>query len=101
MVAQLLQSHYGLHQASSEWFKTFSQYLSDSGLIACKSEPCMMMYRYDSSGKLLIVLICVDDILLISNNTFMISGVKEIIKSKFDIKDIGIANWILKICCSK
>jgi hypothetical protein len=51
------------------------------------------------------VVLYIDDMLLIGNNKEIIKDVKAYLSSKFDMKDLGVADFILgmeiKINCEK
>jgi hypothetical protein len=53
------------------------------------------IYSKNESGSFIYVSLYVDDTLLIRNNMEAIKEVKKKISSKFDMKDLGVANFIL------
>jgi hypothetical protein len=97
LVAKLIKSLYGLHQSGREWYKVLCEFLLSVGFKSMRSESCAF-WRIDSETKaLVLVLIYVDDILMASSNQVAILNFKNDIKARFSIKDIGEAEWILKI----
>ena len=49
------------------------------------------------SGKLVFFILCVDDILLATNNKGMMHGVKQFISKNFDMKDLGERSYVIGI----
>ena len=100
-VYRLLKALYGLHQASREWFITLTSFLVEKGFSACISDPCVY-YRIDHKNrKLEIVLIYVDDLMILTNNSTLMTGLKDLFKSRFEMKDMGPAKWLLGISMEK
>ena len=97
LVAKLKKALYGLHQSGREWYFTLRDYLISEGFEEFKSEPCAFWKVDPTSGQLILLLIYVDDILISSNDKGAIQKVKDRIRSRFNIKDMGSAQWILKI----
>lgn len=97
LVAKLIKSLYGLHQSGREWYFTMKSHLIDIGFVQFKSDPCVFMKFDKVSGAPVIILLYVDDILIISSSSETVQAVKDLIKNRFEIKDLGEANWILKI----
>ncbi|GKC36810.1 retrovirus-related pol polyprotein from transposon TNT 1-94 [Tanacetum coccineum] len=55
------------------------------------------VYVKDTSSGYVILCLYVDDMLIIGSNDKMIKSTKDILKSKFDMKDMGLADVILGI----
>ncbi|GJV51810.1 retrotransposon protein, putative, ty1-copia subclass [Tanacetum coccineum] len=53
--------------------------------------------RLDTNSRYVILCLYVDDMLIVGNNDKMIKSTKDMLKSKFDMKDMGLANVILRI----
>jgi hypothetical protein len=96
-VAKLVKSLYGLHQAGREWYKVLKAHFLSEGFTQLKSDACTFLKIDKSTGKLIIVLIYVDDILIASADRNAIQTTKDAIKSQFSIKELGEAQWIIKI----
>jgi hypothetical protein len=97
LVCQLVKSIYGLHQAAREWYHCLKEYLEKNGYKACLSDPCVLV-KFDVKRKqLIIILIYVDDLLLMCNSRQMLNELKQIFKERFEIKDMGDAQYILGI----
>lgn len=97
LVGKLIKSLYGLHQSGREWYKVLSQYLVSIGFHEMKSEPCAFWRICAITKSFVIILIYVDDIIMASPNPDAIKQFKDEIKKRFSIKDIGEAEWILKV----
>jgi len=96
-VAKLIKSVYGLHQSGREWYKVLKTTILQDGFTQLKSDPCAFIKIDPKSGKLVIVLIYVDDILIASADQTAVTRFKEHLKARFAIKDIGDVEWILRI----
>ena len=90
-VCKLKKSLYGLKQAPRTWNLTLVKFLNDYGLTQIKSDSCVFL---DSN---LIVAIYVDDIIIAGKNMNQISEFKKKISVRFNTKDLGEVNFILKI----
>ena len=53
------------------------------------------VYVKDVEHGYVIVCLYVDDILIVGNNDKMITSTKNMLNSRFDMKDLGLANVIL------
>lgn len=92
---KLIKSIYGLKQSSRVWNETLNETLIEFGLTRSAVDQCL--YYRIADGKILIVAIYVDDILIFSNQDDQEKGVKEALKSKFKMKDMGEVSSILGI----
>ena len=59
------------------------------------------VYTKDTQNGYVMVCLYVDDMLIIGSNNEMIKTTKKILTSKFDMKDMGVADVILGIKISK
>jgi len=84
-----------LKQAPRAWNLTLVKFLNDYGLTQIKSDSCVFL---DSN---LIVAIYVDDIIIAGKNMNQISEFKKKISVRFNTKDLGEVNFILKIKVEK
>ena len=55
------------------------------------------MYKKVSGSSVAFLILYVDDILLIGNDTELLKSVKDYLNSKFSMKDLGEATYILGI----
>ncbi|GJX21866.1 retrovirus-related pol polyprotein from transposon TNT 1-94 [Tanacetum coccineum] len=94
-VCRLVKSLYGLNQAPKQWHQKFNHTMLDSGFKINKCDKCV--YVKDTSSGYVILRLYVDDMLIIGSNDKMIKSTKDMLKSKFDMKDMGLADVILGI----
>ncbi|GJR39735.1 zinc finger, CCHC-type containing protein [Tanacetum coccineum] len=92
-VCRLVKSLYGLKQALKQWHQKFDHTMLESGFKINECDKCV--YVKDTSSGYVIMCLYVDDMLIIGSNDKMIKSTKEMLKSKFDMKDIGLADVIL------
>ena len=94
-VLRLKKSLYGLKQAPRSWNTTLVKFLNEFGLKQLKTDVCVFTNHH------LIIAIYVDDILIVSKNLEKIIEFKTEISKKFKTKDLGEANFVLKIKMEK
>ena len=94
-VCKLLRSIYGLKQASRSWNQRFDQAIKTFVFEQNVDEPCV--YKRIKDGKVVFLVLYVDDILLIGNDVGNLSSVKLWLSQQFDMKDLGEANYVLGI----
>ncbi|GJT91176.1 retrovirus-related pol polyprotein from transposon TNT 1-94 [Tanacetum coccineum] len=92
---RLVKSLYGLKQAPKQWHQKFDHTMLESGFKINECDKCV--YVKDTSSGYLIMCLYVDDMLIIGSNDKMIKSTKDMLKSKFDMKDLGLADVILGI----
>ncbi|GKD60937.1 retrovirus-related pol polyprotein from transposon TNT 1-94, partial [Tanacetum coccineum] len=94
-VCRLVKSLYGLKQALKQWHQKFDHAMLESGFKINKCDKCV--YVKDISSGYVILCLYVDDMLIVGSNDKMIKSTKDMLKLKFDMKDMGLANVILGI----
>ena len=87
-VYRLKRDLYGLKQAPREWYTKIDSYLMRNGFRKIDGEPTL--YIKAINGKVLIVVLYVDDLIFTRNDNFLIGEFKEAMKNKFEIKDLGL-----------
>ncbi|KAI0991951.1 hypothetical protein K3495_g16235, partial [Podosphaera aphanis] len=92
-VCKLLKALYGLKQAPRLWQNHLRLKLSEVGLEPLKSDNCI--YRQKIYG--IIVVTYVDDFLIIGRDRSKIDKLKEELRKKFDLEDLGAANYFLGV----
>jgi hypothetical protein len=93
LVCKLKKSLYGLKQSPRMWYQKFDTYMLGLGFTRRKVDHCV--YFKLIGDHLIYLVLYVDDMLLIGNNKEIIQDVKTQLSSKFDMKDLGAANFIL------
>ena len=94
-VCKLVKSLYGLKQAPKQWHEKFDNVMLSNGFRINECDMCV--YVKDTDRGYVFVCLYVDDMLIIGSNDEMIKTTKKLLSSKFDMKDIGLADVILGI----
>ena len=87
MVCKLQRSIYGLKQAPRSWNIRFDQAIESYGFEKSPDEPCV--YKRIQGNAVSFLVLYVDDILLIGNDTKVLLGIKTWLSKHFDMKDMG------------
>ena len=56
-----------------------------------------MFFKHTRDGKIVVLIIYIDDIIVTSNNVDEIKRLKEVLAKAFEIKDLGILRYFLGI----
>ena len=67
----------------------------DSGFLQSKAD--YSLFTKDHGGNFVAVLVYVDEIIIASRNTCVVSEVKALLHSKFKMKDLGSLNYFLML----
>ena len=94
-VWRLKKSLYGLKQAGRAWNQKMDAALAELGFTSLHSDGCVYIKR--DSRSIQYVLVYVDDLLLVANNTTLLASTKVALSSRFDMKDMGEAHFILGV----
>jgi hypothetical protein len=91
MVSKLKRSIYCLNKSPRMWHQNFDIYILGLGFV--RSEDNL----YSKEEIICFIYVCfyVDDIMLVGNNMVSINHVKMQISYMFDMKDIGVSNFIM------
>jgi phosphoribosyl-AMP cyclohydrolase len=93
LVCKLKKSLYGLKQSPKMWYQKFDTYILGLGFV--RSRVDHYVYSKQVGNHFIYVVMYVDDMLLVGNNMDVIKEVKSQLSSKFDMKDLSAANFIL------
>ncbi len=93
IVARLHNALYGLRQASRARHKTLDQFLVSEGFRASDADPSL--YIREEDGEKVYLLVYVDDVLIASRTLQALFNVKTCIMTRFDCRDMGIADFFL------
>ena len=94
-MCRLVKSLYGLKQAPKQWHAKFDQTMLANGFTINECDKCV--YIKNIPNHEVIVCLYVDDMLIMSKNIDDINATKKMLSSKFDMKDLGVADLILGI----
>jgi hypothetical protein len=92
-VLRLVKGLYGLKQAGRAWYQEVTQTLKELGLNPLASDPCLFMCLND--GKILILLLYADDIIIASNWEEKLTQVVKGLKEAYNIKELGEGKYFL------
>jgi hypothetical protein len=95
MGCRLKKSIYGLKQASRQWYLKFDRTIKSFGFKENIEDNCV--YAKFKNGKFIFLVLYVDDILLTSSDVSLLQETKRFLSSKFDMKDLGEAEFVLGI----
>ncbi|KAH9751211.1 hypothetical protein KPL71_014192 [Citrus sinensis] len=98
-VCKLVKSLYGLKQAPKQWHEKFDHMMITSGFKINKCDKCV--YVKETENGYVILCLYVDDMLIVGSDDDMIKSTKNMLKSKFDMKDMGLTDVILGIKISR
>ena len=91
-VCRLKRALYGLKQAPRAWYTQIESYFT--GLGFSKSEADPNLYQIVVEGKLLIIVLYVDDLILTGDEQLILSC-KEDLAREFEMKDLGLLHYFL------
>ncbi|KAG8493315.1 hypothetical protein CXB51_010698 [Gossypium anomalum] len=95
-VCRLKKSLYGLKQAPRQWYKKFESIMGEQGYKKTTSDHCVFVKRF-SGDDFIILLLYVDYMLIVGQNTSRIEKLKQELSKSFAMKDLGPAKQILGI----
>ena len=91
---KLFKSLYGLNQSPRQWYKRFDSFMVSHGFDRNSYDCCLYHSKLDD-GSMNYLMLYVDDMLVATKNKSDVARLKEMLSSKFDIKDLGAARKIL------
>ena len=93
LVCKLKKYLYGLKQPLRMQYQKFDTFIQGLSFNRRKANQCVY---FNLIGERVIYLVLyVDDMLLVGNDKEIIQDLKTQLSSKFDMKDLGAANYIL------
>ena len=84
-----------MKQAPRAWYNRIDAYLFENGFEKCDGEPTL--YIKENEGKIIIVVLYVDDLIFIGNEFSLIADFKVVMKSEFEMTDLGFLRYLLGI----
>jgi Reverse transcriptase (RNA-dependent DNA polymerase) len=94
-VCRLKRSLYGLKQSPQAWFDRFSKAMIKEGYLQSNADHTMFIRRKE--GKLCVLIVYVDDIVLTDNDTGEMKRIKGSLATEFEMKDLGPLRYFLGI----
>ena len=94
-MCKLQRSINGLVQTSWSWNIRFDELIKAYSFIQTCGEACI--YKKVSGSSVAFLILYVDDILLIGNDTDFLDSIKGYLNKSFSMKDLGEAAYILGI----
>jgi hypothetical protein len=91
-VCRLKRALYGLKQGPHAWYTQIDNYFIESGFT--KSEADANLYQIVVEGKILIIFLYVDDLILTGDEK-LIHSCKEDLSKEFEMKDMGLLHYFL------
>jgi hypothetical protein len=91
-VCRLKRELYGMKQAPCAWYTRIESYFTRFGFT--KSEADANLYQILVEGKILIIFIYVDDLILTGDEQ-MIHSCKDDLPKEFKMKDLGLLHYFL------
>ena len=91
-VCRLKRALYGLKQAPHTWYTQIDNYFT--GLGFTKREADANLYQIVVEGKLLIIVLYVDDLILTGDEK-LIHSCEEDLTKEFEMKDLGLLHYFL------
>ena len=98
-MCRLAKSLYGLKQTTKQWNEKFDKVMMSNGFTINECDKCV--YVKDTNNGYVIVCLYVDDMLILGSSNNIITAIKKMLCSKFDMKDLGVADVILGIKISR
>ncbi|WJX66879.1 hypothetical protein P8452_51386 [Trifolium repens] len=93
-VCKLNKSLYGLKQSPRAWFEKFTQSMKKQGYIQGQADHTLFT-KFSPHGKIAILIVYVDDIVLTGDDIVEMAKVKEKLAVDFEIKDLGSMRYFL------
>lgn len=92
-VVKLRKSLYGLKQSPRAWFDRFMKAIKGQGYVQAQTDHTLF-YRH-KGGKVTILIVYVDDIIITGDDIVEITRVKKGLASEFEMKDLGKLQYFL------
>ncbi|KAL6980229.1 dynamin GTPase [Sarracenia purpurea var. burkii] len=98
-VCRLVKSLYGLKQAPKQWHEKFDSAMLSGGFRINECDKCV--YVKETDAGYVILCLYVDDLLIVGSDGKIIESTKNMLRSSFDMKDMGLADVILGVKISR
>ncbi|KAI3810737.1 hypothetical protein L1987_20359 [Smallanthus sonchifolius] len=98
-VYKLDKALYGLHQAPRAWYETLSKHLLSNGFDRGQIDSTLFIRK--AGGDILLVQVYADDIIFGSTNEGMCREFEKVMKSKFEMSNMGELSFFLGLQVSQ
>ncbi|KAK1408311.1 hypothetical protein QVD17_39969 [Tagetes erecta] len=98
-VCRLRKSLYGLKQASRNWYHKFTKFLISLNFRQSKADHSL--FTFQNGESYVAILIYVDDVIVVGNDSAKIEQTKRQLDEKFSIKNLGPFKYFLGIEVAK
>ena len=85
-----------MKQSGRNWNCVLSDFLYEIGFKKSKVDPCLFIYSKESD-KTIFVIVWVDDIIVSGSSMKAVESIKDALKKRFKMKDLGNLSWFLGI----
>ena len=92
-VYRLNRCLYGLKQSPRGWYSDIDEYLVKNNFVRTKADSCIYTRRSDKGFTM--IALYVDDLIIAGSNDHVIGEVKNTLRKKYKMKDLGLLNWVL------
>lgn len=92
-VCRLKKALYGLKQAPRAWYQRIDKFFKNIGFIRCAYVA--NLYVLKKCGKIVLVVLYVDDLNITGNNEDMVNRTKEILSLEFEMTHLGLMHFCL------
>lgn len=93
-VLKLNKSLYGLKQSGKNWGQCLADFLIEIGMKRSSFDSCLWYY-HDAEGRIVLLGVYVDDLLITGSATVAIETLITNLKLKFSVKDMGEVHQVL------
>ena len=93
-VCKLKKSLYGLKQSPRAWFERLGKVIKHYGYTQSQADHTMF-YKHSNEGKVAILIVYVDDIVLTGDDCNELEKLKGKLAEEFEIKDLGALKYFL------
>lgn len=95
LVCKLNKGLYGLKQGSRLWYLEMDGYLLSIGFIRLQADNCIYAWIDTSdSEKVIYIALYVDDLLIVASTIHLMSSIKEKLKQRSEMKDLGEISYL-------
>ena len=94
-VCRLVNSLYGSKQAPKQWHEKFDRVMMTNGFKINECDKCVYVKNIERGS--VIICLYVNDMLIMGSNNEVIKTTKKMFNNKFNMKNLGVADVILRI----